>query len=176
MWPSAWFCSNTANIICTWALPVYVLTLTSFPLLCIGMFFKEKERRVMLWITSLSVSRPVEEKFLLVCLCYAAQGCNTAFCPPNMNVYHPDKAKLPRTLRFFGDSRLGTMSWEEVLLSCFSCFFGNAIFCSLFCPVIFPSTKTLWSADSDQMEFSVRSGVWSKIKSFTSWTIYLFLL
>lgn len=44
------------------------------------------------------------------------------------------------------------MSWEEVLLSCFSCFFGNAIFCSLFCPVISPSTKILWSTDNDQME------------------------
>lgn len=44
------------------------------------------------------------------------------------------------------------MSWEEVLLSCFSCFFGNVIFCSLFCPVISQSTKILWSADNDQME------------------------
>lgn len=160
-----------------WALPVYVLSLTTFPLLFLGMFFKEKERGMMLWITSVSVSRPVEKKFLLVCLCYAAQGCNMAFCPSNMNVYHPDKAKLPRTLGFsFGDSRFGIMSWEEVLLSCFSCFFGNAIFCSLFCPVISPNTKTLWSADSDQMEFFVHSGVWSSIKSVPSLTIYLSLL
>lgn len=101
MWPSAWFCSNTANIICTWALPVYVVSLTRLPLLFIGKFFKEKERRMMLWIAFLSVSRPVEEKFLLACLCYAAQGCNMAFCPSNMNIYHPDKAKLPRTLGFF---------------------------------------------------------------------------
>lgn len=54
----------------------------------------------------------------------------------------------------FGDSKLGIVSWEEALMSCFSCFIGNAIFCSLFCPVISPSTKILWSADNDQMESS----------------------
>jgi len=37
-----------------------------------------------------------------------------------------------------------------VFLCCF--FFGNAIFCRLFCPVISPSTRILWSTDNDQME------------------------
>lgn len=31
-------------------------------------------------------------------------------------------------------------------------FVGSAILCSLFSPVISPSTKILWSADNDQME------------------------
>lgn len=69
-----------------------------------------------------------------------------------MNVFIIQTNQNFPELLFFSDNGLGIVSWEEVLLSCFSCFFGNSIFCSLFCPVISPGTEILWSADNDQME------------------------
>lgn len=68
-----------------------------------------------------------------------------------MNVFIIQTKQNFPGLLVFGDSRLGVVSREEVL-SCFSCFFGSAVFCCLFSPVISPSTKNIASADNDQME------------------------